>query len=152
MVTGLVAFFEGRFGPAVANISLAAGLLTQEQFNFYNALPIAPDPDSALNDRDDFIKQLLVTQTDLLGYDPVGLNTNLPQADGLIEATLLQEDYVAVHNYSWTEFDIAAETQVLTVTTYGIDAYSEADVLSNPNAVLGVPPRIISQFEVTPQI
>ncbi|MFM7527643.1 MAG: phytase [Nodosilinea sp.] len=152
VVTGPVAFFEGRFGPAVANISLAAGLLTQEQFNFYNALPIAPDPDSALNDRDDFIKQLLVTQTDLLGYDPVGLNTNLPQADGLIEATLLQGDYVAVHNYSWTEFDIAAETQVLTVTTYGIDAYREADVLTNPDAVLGLTPRIISQFEVTPQI
>jgi 5'/3'-nucleotidase SurE len=152
VVTGPVAFFDGRFGPAVANISLAAGLLTPEQFAFYNSLPIAPDPDSALNDRDDFIKQLLVTQTDLLGYDPVGLNTNLPQADGLIEATLLQGDYVAVHNYSWTEFDIAPDTQALTVTTYGIDAYSEADVLTNPDAVLGLTPRIISQFEVMPQL
>jgi hypothetical protein len=82
----------------------------------------------------------------------VGLNTNLPQADGLIEATLLQGDYVAVHNYSWTEFDIAPDTQTLTVTTYGIDAYSEADVLTNPDAVLGLTPRIISQFEVMPQV
>jgi Ca2+-binding RTX toxin-like protein len=91
-----------------------------------------------------------VAQTTAFGYDPVGLNNNLAIADGLIDATLLQGDYVAVHNYSWTEFDINPATQKLIVTTYGIDAYSEADVLANPEAVLALTPRIISQFEVNP--
>ncbi|MGF1570277.1 MAG: phytase [Nodosilinea sp.] len=152
VVTGPVAFFDGRFGPAVANISLAAGLLTQDEFDFYSSLPIAPDSDDILNDQDDFIKQLLVAQTDLFGYDPIGLNANRPEADGLIDATLLQGDYVSAHTYSWTEFDIDPATQKLTVTTYGIDAYSEADVLADPAAVLGLTPRIVSQFEVNPQV
>ncbi|MBD0337647.1 MAG: phytase, partial [Cyanobacteria bacterium Co-bin13] len=142
VVTGPVAFFDGRFGPAVANISLAAGLLSEAEFAFYNSLPVAPDTDSALNDKDDFIKQLLVAQTSLFGYDPVGLN-NQTEAEARIDATLLQGDYVAVHNYSWTEFDIDPLIQKLTVTTYGIDAYSEADFLANPEAVLALEPKVI---------
>ncbi|NJN20105.1 MAG: hypothetical protein HC812_01475 [Leptolyngbya sp. RL_3_1] len=150
VVTGPVAFFDGRFGPNVANISFAAGLISQAEFDFYNSLPVAPDGDDIPNDKDDFIKQLLVAQTDLFGYDPVGLNNNLAAADGLIDATLLQGDYVVSHNFSWTEFDIDPATQTLTATTYGIDAYSEAEVLANPEAVLALEPRIISQFAVNP--
>jgi 5'/3'-nucleotidase SurE len=151
VVTGPVAFFDGRFGPNVANLSAAAGIIGPDELAFYNSLPVAPDSDSELNDQDDFVKQLLVAQTDLFGYDPVGLDTNLATAEGLIDATLLQGDYLAAHNYSWTEFDIAPDSQTLTVTTFGIDAYSEADVLANPDTVLGLEPTIISQFEVTPQ-
>jgi phosphodiesterase/alkaline phosphatase D-like protein/DNA-binding beta-propeller fold protein YncE len=151
VVTGPVAFFDGRFGPNVANLSAAAGFIGPEELAFHNSLPVAPDADDILNDKDDFIKQLLIGQTNLFGYDPVGLNNNLESAEGLIDATLLQGDYLAAHNYSWTEFDIDPISQKLTVTTYGIDAYSEADVLANPEAVLGLTPTIISQFEVTPQ-
>jgi len=151
VVTGPVAFFDGRFGPNVANLSAAAGFINPEELAFYNALPVAPDTDSIVNDKDDFIKQLLIGQTTLFGYDPVGLDNNLEVADGLVNATLLQGDYLAAHNYSWTEFDIDPVTQTLTVTTFGIDAYSEADVLANPDAVLNLTPRIISQFEVVPQ-
>lgn len=151
VVTGPVAFFDGRFGPNVANISAAAGFITQEQLQAYNSLPVAPDLDDIVNDKDDFVKQLLVGQTNLLGYDPVGLNNNLASANGLIDATLLQGDYVAAHNYSWTEFDIDATTQALTVTTFGIDAYSEAEVLADPQKVLNLEPRIISQFRVNPK-
>jgi hypothetical protein len=151
VVTGPVAFFDGRFGPNVANLSAAAGFIGPEELAFYDSLPVAPDADDALNDKDDFIKQLLIGQTDLFGYDPVGLNNNLEFAEGLIDATLLQGDYLSAHTYSWTEFDIASDSQKLLVTTYGIDAYSEADVLANPEAVLGLTPTIVSQFEVTPQ-
>ncbi|MEL6162027.1 MAG: hypothetical protein AAFR18_22690 [Cyanobacteria bacterium J06627_32] len=114
-------------------------------------MPAAADADDVVNDKDDFVEQLLVAQTDLFGYDPVGLNNNLTQAEGLIDATLLQGDYVAAHNYSWTEFDIDPTTQKLTVTTFGIEAYSEADVLADPQAVIDLQPTIISQFEVNPQ-
>ncbi|MEO1685750.1 MAG: phytase, partial [Cyanobacteria bacterium J06631_12] len=151
VVTGPVAFFDGRFGPNVANLSAAAGIIDEQQLAFYDSLPVAPDADDVVNDKDDFVEQLLVAQTDLFGYDPVGLNNNLTQAEGLIDATLLQGDYVAAHNYSWTEFDIDPTTQKLTVTTFGIEAYSEADVLADPQAVIDLQPTIISQFEVNPQ-
>ena len=152
VVTGPVAFFDGRFGPNVIDIASTVGFITPEQRAFYEALPVAPDLDDIPNDKDDFLAQILVGQTDLLGYDPVGLDNNLAIADGLIDATLLQGDYVSAHTFSWTEFDINAETQVLTVTTYGIDAYSEADLLADPQAVLDLTPRIVSQFEVQPTI
>ncbi|MEM8504731.1 MAG: phytase [Cyanobacteria bacterium P01_D01_bin.1] len=151
VVTGPVAFFDGRFGPNVANLSAAAGLISEQELAFYNSLPVAPDGDSELNDKDDFVKQLLVAQTNAFGYDPVGLNNNLAQAEGKIDATLLAGDYVAAHNFSWSEFDIDPNSQKLTVTTYGIDAYSEAEVLANPGAVLDLEPVVISQFEVNPQ-
>ena len=94
----------------------------------------------------------MIAQTDVLGYDPVGLDNNLAIADGLVNATLLQGDYVSAHTYSWTELDIDADTQQLTVTTYGLDAYSEAELLADPQAVLNLTPRIVSQFEVTPEL
>ncbi|HZG40117.1 MAG TPA: phytase [Nodosilinea sp.] len=152
IVTGPVAFFDGRFGPNVIDIAANFGLITPEQRAFYDALPVNPDLDDTPDDKDDFLKQVLVTQTDLFGYDPVGLNNNLAAAEGLIDATLLQGDYVSAHTFSWTELDVDAETQKLTVTTYGIDAYSEADLLANPQAVLDLTPRIVSQFEVLPTL
>ncbi|MDB9528963.1 phytase [Oscillatoria sp. CS-180] len=152
IVTGPVAFFDGRFGPSVIDLASAFGLITPEQRAFYDTLPIAPDTDNIPDDKDDFLEQLLIAQTDVLGYDPVGLDNNLEMAEGLIKATLLQGDYVSAHTFSWTELDIDAETQVLTVTTFGIDAYSEADLLADPQAVLDLTPRIVSQFEVAPTV
>jgi myo-inositol-hexaphosphate 3-phosphohydrolase/phosphodiesterase/alkaline phosphatase D-like protein len=144
IVTGPAAFFDGLFGPTVAQLSLAANLITPEQFRFYQSLPVAPDADDVVNDRDDFIKQLLVAQTSAFGYDPIGLQGSL------IDATLLQGDYVSTHTYGWTQFDIDQTTQKLTVTTYGVPAYSEAELLANPSAVTSLTPRVVSQFEVNP--
>ncbi|MEM7650106.1 MAG: alkaline phosphatase D family protein, partial [Cyanobacteria bacterium P01_A01_bin.70] len=152
IVTGPVAFFDGRFGPNVVGLASAFGLITPEQQALYDALPVAPDLDDIPNDKDDFVEQLLIAQTDVLGYDPVGLDNNLAIADGLVNATLLQGDYVSAHTYSWTELNIAADTQQLTVTTYGIDAYSEAELLADPQAVLNLTPRIVSQFKVAPEL
>ncbi len=151
VVTGPVGFFDGLFGPNVVALSAAAGLIPPEQLDFFNGLPVAPDPDNIVDDADDFVEQLLIAQTDLFGLDPVGLDNNLPQAEGLIDATLLQGDYVAGNNFSWAEFDIDAVTQELTVTVFGIDAFSEADILADPEAILALEPSIISQFVVSPQ-
>ena len=85
-----------------------------------------------------------------LGYDPIGLNENNPEAEGLIDAELLQGDYLASHTYGWAQFEIAAETQDLLVTVYGVDAYSEADLLADPNDVINENPRVVSQFIVHP--
>ncbi|MEL6162264.1 MAG: alkaline phosphatase D family protein [Cyanobacteria bacterium J06628_3] len=151
IVTGPVAFDNGLFGPTVANLATAAGLITPEQKAFYDTLPVAGDTDSELNDKDDFIKNLLVEQTTPLGYDPVGLNNNLAQAENLIDAELLQGDYTSTHTFGWTEFDIDQETQALTVTTYGIEPYSEEELLANPDAITSREPQIVTQFVVNPQ-
>ena len=135
VVTGPVAFFDGRFGPAVANIAVAAGLISPQEFEFYLTLDTAG--------QDAFVRQLVDAQITPLGYSPVGLE------DGLIDAELLQGSYFAAHTFSWTEFDID-EQERLTVTTWGIEAFDDATAEANPEAVLALEPQIVSQFRVTP--
>ena len=119
---------------------------------FYDSLPIAPDADDIANDKDDFVEAAINDFfLNPLGYDPVGLDNNLPQADGLIDATLLQGDYYVGHSSSWAEFDVDPVTQKLTVTTWGIDGYSEEELLADPDAIINQTPVILSQFEVNPQ-
>ncbi|MBE9137838.1 alkaline phosphatase D family protein [Nodosilinea sp. LEGE 07088] len=155
ITTGSVAF-DAPFGPTVIDVATATGLLAPEQRAVYDSLPIAPDTDDVLNDKDDFLKfafeSLAIGPG---GYDPIGLNTNLTADQGVIgsfdiEANLLQGDYVAAHTYGWTQFDIDSETQALTVTTYGIEPYTEVELLADPEAILGRTPAIVSQFEVLP--
>jgi 3-phytase/alkaline phosphatase D len=149
ITTGAVAF-DAPFGPTVAELAAAAGLLTPTQKAFYDSLPIANDADSTPNDKDDFIKGLVNNTITPLGYDPLGLDNNLAQANNLINAKLLQGDYVAAHTYGWTEFNIDQQTQKLTVTTYGVDAYTREQLEANPTAITNLQPKVVSQFEVTP--
>jgi uncharacterized repeat protein (TIGR01451 family) len=141
VVTGSVAY-DAPFGPTVAQIAAAIGLLTPAQKALYDALPNAG--------KDAFIKNIVNSGLAPLGYDPVGLDNNLPQANGLINAKLLQGDYVATQTYGWTEFNIDQQTQKLTVTTYGIDAYTRDQLDANPSAITDLQPKVVSQFEVTP--
>ncbi|NJN02523.1 MAG: phytase [Leptolyngbyaceae cyanobacterium SL_1_1] len=150
ITTGSVGY-QPPFGEVVVDVATATGLLTPEQKAFYELLPIAPDTDDIVNDKDDFLTQAFNNLAIApLGYDPIGLDDNLPQADGLINAKLLQGDYVSAHTYGWTQFDIDRTTQKLLVTTWGIDGYTQAELLANPDEILGREPRIVSQFEVTP--
>jgi myo-inositol-hexaphosphate 3-phosphohydrolase/phosphodiesterase/alkaline phosphatase D-like protein len=149
ITTGAVAY-EQPTGVFLGNLFTA----TNPQLKaFYDALPVAPDTDNLPNDKDDFVKQAVNDRLlKPLGFDPLGLDDNLPQANGLIDAKLLQGDYFVGHSYSWTEFDINPTTQKLTVTTYGIDAYTEAELLANPAAITSLTPRILSQFEVNAKL
>jgi len=151
IVHGPVAFFDGRFGPAVVNIAAAANLITPQELAFYNSLPVAVDGDSIPDDKDDFVKGLINGQLAPLQYDPIGLNDNLPAADGLIDATLLEGDYVAAHQFGWNEYHIDPVSQALTVTVWAIDAYSEAQQIANPAAVLDQTPRVVCKFRVEAQ-
>ncbi len=141
VTTGPVAF-DAPFGPTVVGLASQLGLLSPTQKAVYDALPTAG--------KDQFVKQLVNAQLQPLGYDPLGLDDNLPQANGLINAKLLQGDYLSTHTYGWTKFDIDPQTQKLTVTTYGIPYYTEAELQANPNAIASRTPSIVSQFEVTP--
>ncbi|MHC4169393.1 MAG: alkaline phosphatase D family protein, partial [Planctomycetota bacterium] len=136
VVTGPVAFFDALLGPSTVNMAASAGVLSPFLKAFYDRLPVAPDTDSAPDDKDDFLKSLINTQFEVLDYDPVGLNENNAGAEGLIDSELLQGDYLACHTFGWAEFEIAPETQELLVTVYGMDAYSETDLLADPDSVI----------------
>ncbi len=141
ITTGSVGYSQ-PFGPTVAQLGATLGVITPAQKAVYDALNTAG--------KDAFIKGVVDGGLNPLGYDPLGLDKNLAQANGLINAKLLQGDYVATHVYGWTEFDINKQTQKLTVTTYGIEPYTRAELEANPAAVTSRQPQIVSQFEVLP--
>lgn len=149
ITTGAIAY-DPPTGEFLANLFTADNPELQA---LYDSLPISPDSDNLPNDKDDFVKQAindnLLTP---LGFDPIGLDNNLPQAGGLIDAQLLQGDYYVGHSYSWTEFDIDAETQQLKVITYGVEGYSEAEILENPNTINNLTPTVLSEFVVNPVV
>lgn len=142
ITTGSVAY-DAPFGPTVAELAAAVGLLTPQQKTFYDSLP-------SIAAKDSFIKSVTNGALTPLGYDPLGLDANLASAEGLIQAELLQGDYVATHNYGWTEFEIDQFTQQLLVTTYGINPYAASDIANDLNGVVGRTPQIVSQFRITP--
>lgn len=125
ITTGAIAY-DAPFGPTVVGIAAALGLVTPPQFAFYNLIPTAA--------KDVFVEQLVNAQLLPLGLDPLGLQGSP------VNATLLSGGYVATHVYGWTEFEIAGDTGVLTVTTYGLA----------PN-VPGASINVVSRFAVTPQ-
>jgi alkaline phosphatase D len=122
-----------------------AGLLPPDQLALYNQLPPTG--------KDEFLKQL-VDKTFLapLGYDPIGLDDNLPGADGKIHAELLQGSYFVSNDFGWTNFKVDPVRHDLVVTTYGIPAYTAADLATDPNGVLARTPTIVSQFRLTPTL
>ena len=111
-------------------------------FLAYLALPNTPDSDSIPNDKDDFVKGILNTAIGLFGYDPIGLSSS--------QAELIAGDYFVGHSLGWTDFNIDGATGELMVTTYGVPAYTTQTLTSNPAAVLGLTPTIVSQFALTP--
>lgn len=125
ITTGPIAY-DAPFGPTVAGLAAALGLLTPQQFAFYSSLPTPA--------KDAFVRGLVDQQLAPLGYSPLGLEGST------VPATLLQGSYVATHVYGWSEFEIAPTTGVLTVTTWGVDP---ANVLATPS--------VVSRFQVQPQ-
>jgi alkaline phosphatase D len=148
--TGAVAY-SPTLGPSIVGLAEEAGLLSGAQkFVYDHFLEIDPDKDSFPEDKDDFVKSLINEQLDPFGYDPLGLNDNLDLTDGLVDAALIRGDYVAVHHFGWTQFEIDEATHALTVTTYGVRSYDEDDAAENPAAIAGRDSDIISQFIVHP--
>jgi phosphodiesterase/alkaline phosphatase D-like protein len=133
--TGSVAF-DAPFGPTVAQLGLAAGLLTPEQFATYLALPRFL--------QDAFIEELINVGLAPLGYPAVGLNGDA------VDASLVAGGWTATHTYGWTQFDIDADSGRLTVSTYGIEPYSQAELFADPDAVIARQPELVQQFVVFP--
>ncbi|MGD1701440.1 phytase [Dapis sp. BLCC M229] len=151
ITTGSVAF-DPAFGPSVIELATAINTLSPEQQAFYDSLPVASDGDSEIDDKDDFLKELINAQISLLDYDPVGLNDNLAIANDQIDATLIQGDYLATHTFGWTEFEIDPNTQQLRVVTYGVEPYTDEELLTNPEAIINRQLQVVSAFVVNPII
>ena len=137
VIVGPVAV-DPPFGPAVVDLAEAWGIITAEERATYDAL----DRD----EKDAFVGALLDEKLLApLGYDPVGLDGSP------VRSTLLQGGYVAVHTFGWTEFEISPLGQALTVTTFGIAPYTEAELAAAPDDVIARTPAVVSQFVVTPE-
>jgi hypothetical protein len=118
------------------------GLLTEADEAHFWSLPVRTDAHEQIDDRDDFIRDLLNRQMARFGYNPIGLD------DAPFEVELLEGDYMAGQSYGWTEFEIDAATQALTVTTYGIAPYRAEDVEAQAQEVLARTPAVVSRFVV----
>ncbi|MGE3163896.1 MAG: alkaline phosphatase D family protein [Planctomycetota bacterium] len=134
--TGSVAF-DAPFGPTVVEIAAAAGLVTPDQLAFYNSLP-------TMDARDSFVQTLVNGQLAVFGISPLGFSGSL------VNFTLELGSFFRGHAFGWTEFDIDADTSALSVTIYGLDAYTEAEIVSDPT-VLDRQPEVLTRFVVTPQ-
>lgn len=133
ITTGPVAF-DAPFGPTVAQLAFALGLITPAQYAQYLA---APTPV-----KDFIVGNLVNAQLSPFGYDLLGL-----EGSG-VPATFTFGGPVAAHVFGWTEFDIAPGSKRLTVTTYGIEPYTFSDVLADPGAIAGRTPVPVNQIVV----
>jgi len=73
---------------------------------------------------DEFLRNLINEGLEPFGYDPVG---RIPRFRPRCFRVVM-----AGQTYGWTEFEIDPQTQQLRVKTYGIDPYTEAELLANP--------------------
>ncbi|NER37522.1 MAG: phosphodiesterase [Oscillatoria sp. SIO1A7] len=124
------------FGPSIVALT-PDELLPQSEKDRYNAL-------SDREERDAFVRQLIDSQILALGYDPIGLEGSE------INAELLEGTYIGGHTFGWTEFEVDAQTQELTVTTYGVEPYSQDEIEANPEAIATQTPFVVSQFTIDP--
>ncbi|MGH9322835.1 MAG: alkaline phosphatase D family protein, partial [Vicinamibacteria bacterium] len=136
IVTGPLAY-DPPLGPAIVAAAFSAGLIDQSLLALYLSLP-APLKDL-------FVRIGFDYQLAIYGYDELGL------AGSILDAALVFGSYAASHAFGWTEFEIDAATQLLTVTVYGVDPYNGADIANDPNGVVARTPAVISRFVVAPK-
>ena len=126
--------YAAPFGPTVAGLAAQLGLPGTLPLSFYLSLPPAQ--------QEAYITGLLNAQITPLGYDPIGL------AGSGIPFTQLVGGATATNSFGWTEFEVDAITQRLTVTTWGIPWYDESFLLANPSVVAAMQPQVLQRFTV----
>lgn len=131
IVTGPVAI-EPTLGGAIAQLAVKAGFMTGDEKARYATM--------SRGEKDRFLRGLIDRQIRAQLLDPLGLE------DSGIPATLEQGDYVAIHSFGWTEFEITGPD--LVVTTYGIDPYTREELEADPRLVVSRQPEIVHRFRV----
>ncbi len=145
--TGAIAF-DAPFGPTVLDLAsavpAAAGKTLLDVFLAGLGLPNRAAFDAFLTpaQKNTAIGALVNGQIQPLGYTTLGLD------DSGLATTTTVGGPVATFTYGWTEFDIAPGGGRLTVSTFGIPAYSQSEI--------GLPlllrqPALVQRFTVDAQ-
>jgi alkaline phosphatase D len=121
------------YDPPLGQDTIDSITLTDLERAAYEAMP--------MNEKDDFFAGLLDVTLSDQGYDATGLDGSS------IDATLVTGKWVRAHAYGWSELDIDAVTQVLTVTTWGIEPYDPSEAAGAAGRV----PFVLQRFTVTPK-
>lgn len=130
ITTGSVAF-DAPFGPTVMRrVPLIGGL-----FNGLNRTA-----------QRDLVEAFVNFLLGVFGYPSIGLGFTP------IDGRLLSGKYLSINTYGWTEFEIDAVTQCLTITTYGIDWYTADQLKTDPEAIINRTPQVVSRFRVQPRL
>jgi phosphodiesterase/alkaline phosphatase D-like protein len=133
------AAFYPPTGQIIMDAAAQIGLLSKERHAEYQVM-LPAQKDAMLQD----IFNTIVLG--MQGFTPLGLD------DSLIDWQRAQgETWVVGHTFGWCEFEIAPETETLTITTWGVPAYSPEQVASDPDSILGLTPEIMNQLVITPQ-
>jgi len=126
--------YAAPFGPTVAGIAASLGLPGTIPLGTYLSLPAAQ--------QEAYLQGLINAQITPLGYDPLGLQgSDIP-------FTQLVGGPTVTNSFGWTEFDVDALTQRLTVTTWATPWYDEAMLLAAPGAITSLQPQVVQQFTV----
>lgn len=136
ITTGAVAY-DAPFGPTVVNIVQSVPV--------FGHLATLPYQQLDRVGRDALLTDVLNQFLDDWGYDRIGLEKSS------IPAELLEGGWTSLHSYGWTEFEISPGTEILTVTTYGVDWYSQRTVLERPDRVVSLVPKVVSRLRVEPR-
>ena len=141
VTTGAVSASD-TYGSSVSGFAaFVLNLISLADYGMYSLLPIVNDMDTTIDDKDDFMRNFFNERITFVGHDPIGLD------GALVDATLHQGDYIAIHSVNWTEFEIDATTQVLTVTTYGVPSFGPTELLTATT----YNPTVVGQFSVKPK-
>ena len=132
------AAFYAPTGQLIMDNAAAIGLLPKDQYAAYQKLPI-PEQDALLEDL--FNRIVLKLQ----GFTPLGLE------DSLVDWERSKGGWVSGHSFGWTEFEIAPDSEKLTITTYGVPAYNPIEARLKSEQILTYEPAIMSQLIITPQ-
>jgi 3-phytase len=131
------AAYSAPTGQLIIENAAAIGALSQSRYDAYLQMTLA-EKDALL---EDLFNRIVLR---LQGFTPLGLE------DSPIDYERITGGWVVGHSFGWTEFEVALDTERLTITTYGVPAYTPAQASSQPEQILSLVPEILSQLIITP--
>ncbi len=125
-------------GQIIMDNAAQIGALSKDAYAAYQTMPPA-EKDALL---EDLFNRIVLR---LQGFTPLGLE------DSLVNWERVKGGWVVGHTFGWSEFEIAPDTEKLTITTYGVPAYDPDQAKNDPEGILSRTPEIMSQLIITPQ-
>ena len=132
------AAFSPPTGQLIMDTAAEIGLISKRDYADYQQRPLA--------EKDILSEAIFNTVVlKLQGFTPLGLD------DSLVNWQRVKGGWVVGHSFGWTEFEIVPETEKLTITTWGVPAYTPEQAANESEKILAYAPEIMSQLIITPQ-